>query len=146
MNEPRVRFDVLLPLRLGAAVPWTADRSSGASLFAARTGVVLLAVLVTSIALAQVQVRDTSAGVVELLLKWTPLLASGFLFNLLISAMAMVLGTAAGLLLGRNVLQHRDEAGLRARLVQRIGHARSEERRVGKECCGTCRSRWSPYH
>ena len=24
--------------------------------------------------------------------------------------------------------------------------ARSEERRVGKECCGTCRSRWSPYH
>ena len=100
MNEPRVRFDVLLPLRLGAAVPWTADRSSGASLFAARTGVVLLAVLVTSIALAQVQVRDTSAGVVELLLKWTPLLASGFLFNLLISAMAMVLGTAAGLLLG----------------------------------------------
>src|SRR3546814_13111797 len=30
------------------------------------------------------------------------------------------------------------------------GHAaivvRSEERRVGKECVGTCRSRWSPYH
>src|SRR3546814_18015612 len=24
--------------------------------------------------------------------------------------------------------------------------ARSEERRVGKECVGTCRSRWSPYH
>src|SRR3546814_14192383 len=23
---------------------------------------------------------------------------------------------------------------------------RSEERRVGKECVGTCRSRWSPYH
>src|SRR3546814_16392983 len=23
---------------------------------------------------------------------------------------------------------------------------RSEERRVGKECCSTCRSRWSPYH
>src|SRR3546814_46165 len=29
-------------------------------------------------------------------------------------------------------------AGLRA--------ARSEERRVGKECVSTCRSRWSPYH
>src|SRR3546814_19373415 len=30
------------------------------------------------------------------------------------------------------------------------GHAvdqlRSEERRVGKECVSTCRSRWSPYH
>src|SRR3546814_7042860 len=36
----------------------------------------------------------------------------------------------------------------------RIGHARegtrayprSEERRVGKECVSTCRSRWSPYN
>src|SRR3546814_12891555 len=24
--------------------------------------------------------------------------------------------------------------------------ARSDERRVGKECVSTCRSRWSPYH
>src|SRR3546814_12137107 len=26
------------------------------------------------------------------------------------------------------------------------GGARSGERRVGKECVRTCRSRWSPYH
>src|SRR3546814_11802451 len=26
------------------------------------------------------------------------------------------------------------------------GALRSEERRVGKECVSTCRSRWSPYH
>src|SRR3546814_3405396 len=26
------------------------------------------------------------------------------------------------------------------------GAGRSEERRVGKECVSTCRSRWSPYH
>src|SRR3546814_9734321 len=26
------------------------------------------------------------------------------------------------------------------------GDPRSEERRVGKECVSTCRSRWSPYH
>ena len=26
------------------------------------------------------------------------------------------------------------------------GMARSEERRVGKECSLLCRSRWSPYH
>src|SRR3546814_8598876 len=25
-------------------------------------------------------------------------------------------------------------------------YVRSEERRVGKECVRTCRSRWSPYH
>src|SRR3546814_15889023 len=28
----------------------------------------------------------------------------------------------------------------------RVGDGRSEERRVGKECVSTCRSRWSPYH
>src|SRR3546814_11139004 len=28
----------------------------------------------------------------------------------------------------------------------RPSNARSEERRVGKECVSTCRSRWSPYH
>src|SRR3546814_18332321 len=27
-----------------------------------------------------------------------------------------------------------------------INMFRSEERRVGKECVSTCRSRWSPYH
>src|SRR3546814_11780601 len=28
----------------------------------------------------------------------------------------------------------------------KVALARSEERRVGKECVSTCRSRWSPYH
>src|SRR3546814_16961074 len=28
----------------------------------------------------------------------------------------------------------------------RRSERRSEERRVGKECVSTCRSRWSPYH
>src|SRR3546814_1357173 len=27
-----------------------------------------------------------------------------------------------------------------------LDHLSSEERRVGKECVSTCRSRWSPYH
>src|SRR3546814_17679030 len=32
-------------------------------------------------------------------------------------------------------------------VVQRLAEGiRSEERRVGKECVSTCRSRWSPYH
>src|SRR3546814_10962176 len=32
--------------------------------------------------------------------------------------------------------------------LQPVDHipVRSEERRVGKECVSTCRSRWSPYH
>src|SRR3546814_2368388 len=31
-------------------------------------------------------------------------------------------------------------------LGKRLIRLRSEERRVGKECVSTCRSRWSPYH
>src|SRR3546814_17828617 len=38
-----------------------------------------------------------------------------------------------------------DDAGRRGteRVLEMV---RSEERRVGKECVSTCRSRWSPYH
>src|SRR3546814_11324127 len=32
------------------------------------------------------------------------------------------------------------------RETRRYQVARSEERRVGKECVSRCRSRWSPYH
>src|SRR3546814_11592341 len=31
-------------------------------------------------------------------------------------------------------------------LSRRMEAGRSEERRVGKECVSTCRSRWSTYH
>src|SRR3546814_15219861 len=36
--------------------------------------------------------------------------------------------------------------GTRFSEAKRITNKRSEERRVGKECVSTCRSRWSPYH
>src|SRR3546814_11850012 len=39
---------------------------------------------------------------------------------------------------------HPDAASGLARVVGVT--IRSEERRVGKECVSTCRSRWSPYH
>src|SRR3546814_20989961 len=32
------------------------------------------------------------------------------------------------------------------KLIKIDYEVRSEERRVGKECVSTCRSRWSPYH
>src|SRR3546814_8093200 len=38
---------------------------------------------------------------------------------------------------------HGGVEGDRAGLAEFLG--RSEERRVGKECVSTCRSRWSPY-
>src|SRR3546814_12601439 len=51
---------------------------------------------------------------------------------------AVVAGTSLGLMLGARRL-----AG---DVMEPILIARSEERRVGKECVSTCRSRWAPYH
>src|SRR3546814_18067072 len=56
---------------------------------------------------------------------------------------------------GRGVSIHRRDCPLYAALAGRHserliavdwGDTRSEERRVGKECVSTCRSRWSPYN
>src|SRR3546814_18575916 len=47
---------------------------------------------------------------------------------------------------GRRCVSH--QSPLQARLRRHAGASpvdRSEERRVGKECVSTCRSRWSPY-
>src|SRR3546814_11756110 len=57
-------------------------------------------------------------------------------------------GGGCRLLLGRR--DHRPQGRLvRRRDLQvvgiEVGEVRSEERRVGKECVSTCRSRWSPY-
>src|SRR3546814_14446754 len=43
--------------------------------------------------------------------------------------------------LGPRDVRRRDDEIERHRVLNR-----SEERRVGKECVSTCRSRWSPYH
>src|SRR3546814_4773109 len=46
---------------------------------------------------------------------------------------------------GGNIMIHDYNGGnLQAPIFNVTG--RSEERRVGKECVSTCRSRWSPYH
>src|SRR3546814_12637873 len=39
-----------------------------------------------------------------------------------------------------------EEEGVSFLLAEQNTNVRSEERRVGKECVSTCRSRWSPYH
>ena len=90
----------MLPLRLRTAPCRALDRSSGAVLLTSRVGVALLVAFCTSVVVAQVQAVSGKPSVIELLVKWTPLLAKGFLFNLLISFFAMLAGTLAGVLLG----------------------------------------------
>src|SRR3546814_5144268 len=55
---------------------------------------------------------------------------------------AVVIASAVGGEAGEQVGFHRVGFDLR----EQRGGERSEERRVGKECVSTCRSRWSPYH
>src|SRR3546814_14282036 len=52
---------------------------------------------------------------------------------------------AAGLLPAAQPADDRCWAG-RSRIPEFCREARSDERRVGKECVSTCSSRWSPYH
>src|SRR3546814_18387327 len=46
-------------------------------------------------------------------------------------------------LLGTDLLKNRPDWKL---IDNPFAAGRSEERRVGKACVSTCRSRWSPYH
>src|SRR3546814_11340921 len=46
---------------------------------------------------------------------------------------------------GRHAVR-RAEIAARLQQLLEMSDQRSEERRVGKECVRTCRSRWSPYH
>src|SRR3546814_2187181 len=48
--------------------------------------------------------------------------------------------------MSRRAAIRRARSGSRAAGLRAGGFRRSEERRVGKECVSTCRSRWSPYH
>ena len=83
-----------------------ADSFRFADLLSTRTFVTIAAALLASAALAQLQTVPGQPSVPELLIKWTPLLAQGFLFNILISICAMALGTAAGVLLGLARISH----------------------------------------
>src|SRR3546814_17947430 len=59
------------------------------------------------------------------------------------AALIIIVGKATGL--ARQLLDE-SIAVLQSVSVKHRESRRSEERRVGKECVSTCRSRWSPYH
>src|SRR3546814_3384211 len=48
--------------------------------------------------------------------------------------------------LGGRIADHMIDRAPVGPRAEHIVDRRSEERRVGKECVSTCRSRWSPYH
>ena len=90
------RLPVLLPFRLRA-------RESSHRL-GAGTGVLLCIGLLLLVSTASAQSGRVAPSTLAVIAKWTPLLLKGFAFNILISALAMLLGTIAGLGLGLGLL------------------------------------------
>jgi len=63
-------------------------------------GVLLFILFAMSTSISFAQADTTKASVFEVLIRWIPLLLQGFVFNLVISVLAMAIGTAAGAMLG----------------------------------------------
>jgi polar amino acid transport system permease protein len=95
MIADRSDLPVVLPFRLGArmgeAWSWRPAPAHAAMISVALT---------TFIILGEAQAAPGSPSILATLVKWTPLLATGFLLNIAISFIAMAAGTVAGTFLG----------------------------------------------
>jgi polar amino acid transport system permease protein len=90
------RLPVLLPFRLQ---PQRMHFQPGAA-----RGALLCVSLLLLVSTASAQGGKATLSSMQVLAKWAPLLLTGFGFNILISALAMLLGTIAGLGLGLGLL------------------------------------------
>jgi polar amino acid transport system permease protein len=101
MRMGKTDLPVLLPQRtLPQPTEWGAGFST--RWMTSRQAIVLMLVtglLLAGSAFAQ-QGGQPRANLASLLVKWTPLVFSGFLFNLLVSIASMTIGTIAGIILG----------------------------------------------
>ena len=87
---------VLLPFDLAKA-----GGGDGASIAWLETlGILIIGGFCLSVAIGPASAGPNHPGILETLLKWTPLLASGFAFNILISFLTMLIGTVMGVWLG----------------------------------------------
>ena len=94
--DPRDRLPVLLPFRF--------CRRETHHRLGAASGALLCVSLVLLVSAASAQAGRVAPSSMQVIAKWAPLLLSGFAFNILISAFAMLLGTITGLGLGLALL------------------------------------------
>jgi polar amino acid transport system permease protein len=85
---------VLKPFRLGRAL------SSPVLPLDGQHGALLLAALCLAVGIGEAQAGPGSPSIISTILKWTPLLAQGFGLNIVMSFLAMAIGTVFGLALG----------------------------------------------
>jgi polar amino acid transport system permease protein len=90
----RTDLPVLLPRKAPALA------SSGAFQITAWHGIALVAALSFSILLGDAAAAPATPSILATIWKWTPLLAQGFALNIVISFLAMAIGTIAGVPLG----------------------------------------------
>jgi polar amino acid transport system permease protein len=95
-SDPGDRLPVLRPFRF--------CRGETHHRLGAAPGALLCAGLVLFVSAASAQAGRVVASPLQVIVKWAPLLLSGFAFNILISVFAMLLGTIAGLGLGLGLL------------------------------------------
>lgn len=91
---------VLLPVN---PVPARSAGEGWRGFFSGGVVVAVLAALTVSILAGEARAQPgagATPGVLAILLKWAPLIFQGFLFNLLVSVLSMLAGTALGLWLG----------------------------------------------
>jgi polar amino acid transport system permease protein len=88
---------VLKPFRLTAAPRLALP-------FSAQHGIVLLAALALTVAVGEAEAGPGVTSIVATLIKWTPLLAQGFVLNIAMSVLAMAIGTVAGLAVGLGLI------------------------------------------
>jgi polar amino acid transport system permease protein len=93
----RTDLAVLKPFRLPAGGPLPDSWR-----FSAWHGVALFAALVVAIGIgeAQAQAAAGKPGIIETMIRWTPLLLQGFALNIAMSFLAMAIGTVVGVPLG----------------------------------------------
>ncbi len=99
-----------------AADRWRESTGLGGSPPLTGRVLVILAVMIAlSTVAAQAQIGSARTGVLATLLKWSPLILKGFIFNILISVLAMGIGTAVGVLVGIGQIS-------RSRIVERTAY------------------------
>jgi polar amino acid transport system permease protein len=93
---------VLLPAAMALARRASAERVAGLPTLrlSNELGMALLLLFVVGCGIAQAQSALSQPSILATIWKWTPLLLRGFVFNLLISFIAMAIGTVLGLFLG----------------------------------------------
>src|SRR3546814_18551265 len=100
---------------------------------------VALAAGIASLCCASAHAADYPSQAIRVIVPFAPGGSTDIVARIVTQRMSQELGQTM-------VVENKGGAGGAIGAAEAARAKRSEERRVGKECVSTCRSRWSPYH